>query len=255
VQNGVDCASNLCLLIYLEVHYYQNVKRWWREWCKQRRGPRQLRVRDPSACPHCVGEVVWLERKPYADVTPWGEVKGRAGRPKTIETSGYACLDVTCEHYGITDGRGHALVSDGQRNGVQYWRCQACGGRKTCLMGTPMYQLKTPLKRVAMVMTALGEGVDVSAATRIFGHHHTTIRRWAERTGRHSERQHERMMFEAVDAGHVQLDELVTRVKRQSERVWVWTAIDARSKVIVALHVGGRAITGLPSHASAATQE
>jgi IS1 family transposase len=132
------------------------------------------------------------------------------------------------------------LVSDGQRNGIQYWRCQACGGRKTSRLDTPMYRLKTPLQHVVMVMTALSEGVDISAASRIFGYHPTTIQRWLERGGGHGERLHERALFRAVVAGHIQLDELVTRVKRDHERVWLWSAIDAASKLIVAAHLGRR---------------
>ncbi len=31
-------------------------------------------------------------------------------------------------------------------------------------------------------------------------------------------------MLRAIDTGHVRLDELVTRVKRDHERVWLWTA-------------------------------
>ena len=151
-------------------------------------------------------------------------------------------MNVVCEYYGIADADVHALVSDGQRNGVQYWRCQACGGRKSSRLGTPLYRLKTPAQRVAMVMTALAEGVDIAAATRIFDHHHTTIQHWLERGGQHSARLHDRLLNKAVMAGHVQLDELVTKVKRDPERVWIWTAIDARSKLIMALHVGRRTI-------------
>lgn len=103
-----------------------------------------------------------------------------------------------------------------------------------------MYQLKTPLDEVAQVMTALGEGVDVSAAARIFGYHPTTIQRWLERAGQHGERLQARAMWRAIEAGHVQLDELVTRVKRDHERVWLWSAIDAKSKVILAVHLGRR---------------
>jgi transposase-like protein len=91
-----------------------------------------------------------------------------------------------------------------------------------------------------MVMTAMSEGVDISAAGRIFGHHHTTITRWLERCGRHSERLHERLFQRALTIGHLQLDELVTKVKRDAERIWVWTAVAARSKLILACHIGRR---------------
>lgn len=63
------------------------------------------------------------------------------------------------------------------------------------------------------------EVVDISAAGRIFGHHHTTITRWIERCGRHSERLYERLFQRALTIGHLQLVELVTKVKQDSERL------------------------------------
>jgi hypothetical protein len=110
----------------------------------------------------------WLHRHPRKDVTPWAERKSRAGRPKTVDTTGYACLNRRCEYYGITDPEVHALVSEGQRGknkDILYLKCQACESRKTSRLGTPMYHIKTSLERVAMVMTALSEGVDISATS------------------------------------------------------------------------------------------
>jgi IS1 family transposase len=103
-----------------------------------------------------------------------------------------------------------------------------------------MYHIRTPLARVDAVMTALSEGVDIAAATRIFGHHHTTISRWLQRNGQTGARLQERLFFRMVVTGHLQLDELVTRVKRDAERIWVWTAVAAKSKLILAMHLGWR---------------
>ncbi len=41
-----------------------------------------------------------------------------------------------------------------------------------------------------MVVMALAEGLDLSAASRIFRHHPTTIARWVERCGAHGVRLH-----------------------------------------------------------------
>jgi hypothetical protein len=45
-----------------------------------------------------------------------------------------------------------------------------------------LYRLKTPSQQVAMVLSALAEGLDASAAERVFGYRQTTIsselRRW-----------------------------------------------------------------------------
>jgi IS1 family transposase len=91
-----------------------------------------------------------------------------------------------------------------------------------------------------MVMTALSEGVDISACVRIFENHHPIITRWLVRGGQHSQRLHERLFHQAVQVGHLQLDELVTKVKREAERIWLWTAVAAKSKLILAFHLGRR---------------
>ncbi len=182
-------------------------------------------------------------RGPKREVVPWSQIKNRAGRPKTSKTEGYACLAMGCLYFGITDPAVHELVFDGKRgieNDIQQLRCQACGSRRTSRLTTPMYQIKTPLGRVAMVMTTLSEGVDLAAASRIFGHHPSTLSRWLIRTGEHSARLHSQLFHQALEAAHVQLDELVTRVRQGSERIWVWTAICAQSKLILGLHLGGR---------------
>ena len=140
-----------------------------------------------------------------------------------MDTGGHACLDPLCDYFAIADPEIHALVSNGRRGKqrILYLECQACGGCHTSRFGTPLYWLKTPLVRIAMVMTAMPEGVDISVAGRIFGHHHTTITRWVERCGRHSERLHQRLSHRALSIGHLQLDELVTKVKQDAERIWV----------------------------------
>lgn len=228
--------------IYIWTRYGKKIKQWWKDLRKQRRGPGQLRPRKPEDCPQCARGYHRLPRRPRREVRPWSEVKDPRGAKKQIDTSGYACLNIWCDYFGNADTDFHALVSDGCRNGIQYYRCQCCNKRKTSRAGTPMYRIKTPLHQVAMVMTALSEGVDISAASRIFRIHSSTISLWLERAGQHSERLHERLFFQALTAGHVQLDELYTRVKTEDDTVLVWSAITARTKLIFALHIGGRAI-------------
>jgi hypothetical protein len=59
----------------------------------------------------------------------------------------------------------------------QTFRCQACRSTFTARRHTPWYHLKTPSHQVAMVLPALAEGLDTSAAERVAGlpsddHHH-----------------------------------------------------------------------------------
>ena len=128
------------------------------------------------------------------------------------------------------------------RKDILFLRCQACGQRQTSRTDTPVRGLKTPLEQVRLVVMALAEGLDLSAASRIFRHHPTTIARWVERCGVHGARLHEQVLFRVIQAGHVQLDELVIRVKNKTDRVFVWTAIAAHSKLVLGLHIGGRTL-------------
>jgi len=239
----IVCLVFISLSIYIWVKYGRKIQRWWEEWHKQRCGPRQLKPKEPGDCPQCRRELYLLPKRPKNQVVPWSQRKSKRGRPQSIDTNGYACLNHKCDYFGIIDGTIHALVGDGKRGkdkSIQYLKCQCCGSRRTSRYGTPLYHLKTAEHRIAQVLTALAEGVDLSAAGRIFGHHPTTIGRWLVRMGQHSARFQERLFFQQVEAGHIQLDELVTKVKVKAEKLWIWTAVTAKSKLILALHIGGR---------------
>ena len=229
------------LSIYAWMRHGSAIRRWWAELWKKRRGRRQLKPKSPEVCPKCT---IWSHILPghgQQHARPWSEVRGKSGRRKRVDTRGYACQNPVCEYYRVTDPAIHALVSAGRRGvrkDILFLRCQACGQRQTSRTDTPVKGLKTPLERVRLVVMALAEGLDLSAAGRIFGHHPTTMARWVERCGAHGARLHEQVLFRVIEAGHVQLDELVTRVKNKADRVFVWTAIEAHSKLVLGLHIG-----------------
>jgi IS1 family transposase len=86
------------------------------------------------------------------------------------------------------------------------------------------------------------KGSSIADLSEVLGHSEATITRWLERSGVHSANLHERE-FKHLVVIHIQLDELVNKVRRLGRRVWVWTAQDAQSKAWLAWHVGGRART------------
>jgi transposase-like protein len=51
----------------------------------------------------------------------------------------------------------------------QTFRSQSCRGTFSARRDTPLYRLKTPSQQVAMVLTALAEGLDPSAAEGVLG--------------------------------------------------------------------------------------
>ena len=142
--------------------------------------PRLLKSRSPDDCPACrltspassgAGPVPLPVRR-------WSEVKSRRGAPKRIDTQGFACPNQQCTYFGITDAHRHALVGDGKHGRterIQTFRCQACHTTFSARRDTPLYRLKTPSDQVAVVLSALAEGLDPSASARVFGFRQATI--------------------------------------------------------------------------------
>ena len=163
-----------------------------------------------------------------APVRPWREMKSRRGAPKRVNTQGFACPNRKCLYFGITDASIHALVGDGkhgQAERIQTFRCQACRTTFTSRRNTPLYRLKTPSQQVAQVLSALAEGLDPSAASRVFGFRQATITTWLSRAGEHAQTLHERFFFQ-LHLPHLQLDELRTRLRSCSQVLWLWLVID-----------------------------
>jgi transposase-like protein len=139
----------------------------------------------------------------------------------------------------------HALVGDGthgRAERIQTFRCQACRTTFSARRDTPFYRLKTPSQQIALVLSALAEGLDSSAAERVFGYRQATITTWLTRAGKHAETFHERC-FRTLHLPHLQLDELRTRLRCSSQVLWLWLAIDPRTKILPVLQLGPRTQT------------
>ena len=90
-----------------------------------------------------------------------------------------------------------------------------------------------------MVLSALAEGLDPSAAERVFGFRQATITTWLSRAGEHAQSLHERF-FRHLHLPHLQVDELRTRLRFAKHVLWLWLAIDPRTKILPALQLGPR---------------
>ena len=215
-----------------------------KDMAKCTRRERLLKPRTPDDCPACrLASPPPLDGGPApVPVRPWCEVKSRRGAPKRIDTAGFACPNHQCLYFGITDARVHALVGDGthgRAERIQTFRCQACRTTFSARRDTPLYRLKTPSHQVAVVLSALAEGLDPSAAERVFGFRQATITRWLARAGLHAQTLHERF-FDHLQLPHLQLDELRTRLRCATQVVWLWLAIDPLTKIVPVLQLGPR---------------
>jgi IS1 family transposase len=205
---------------------------------------RLLKPRTPDDCPACrLASTPSSGGRPApAPVRPWREVKSRRGAPKRVNTEGFACPNQQCSYFGITDAHIHALVGDGKHGRlerIQTFRSQACHTIFTSRRNTPLYRLKTPSQQVAVVLSALSEGLDPSAAERVFGFRQATITTWLSRAGEHAHTLHERC-FRNLWLPHLQLDELRTRLRNTNQVLCLWLAIDPCTKLLPVLHLGPR---------------
>ena len=205
---------------------------------------RLLKPRTPHDCPACrLSSPISPGVGPSPlSIRPWREVKSHRGAPKRIDTQGFACPHCECLYFGITDAHLHALVGDGKHGSaerIQTFRGPACHTTFSARRHTPLYRLKTPSQQIAVVLTALAEGLDPSAAERVFGYQQATITTWLSRAGEHAQTLHERS-FRALQLPHLQLDELRTRLRSATQVLWLWLAIDPRTKILPVLQLGPR---------------
>jgi hypothetical protein len=119
--------------------------------------------------------------------------------------------------------------------------CQACGHKFTTRRHTVLYRLKTHSARVAEALTFLAEGVDVAVLERVWGTREGTLRTWLTRAGLHARKLHARF-FQDLRCAHIQLDELWANVRQASQDVWVWTAVEATTKIIPVIRLGPRTL-------------
>ena len=246
MQKEALLAESVVILLLLGLvlwqRYQRTLKKWWKTWWAKPKRAWTLQPRPPDDCPDCRRERGAHEPGRTRARRPWGEVKSPRGRPKTHDSSGQACMTPYCVYYKDTDPDFHALRRDGQRNkceATDQWECGACEKKHTARLGTPLYQLKTASERVGLATHLAMKGMSIADISEVLGHSPETITRWLERDGGHSERLHEQL-FKGLRVVHIQLDELVGKVRRWAKRAWVWTAQDAQSKAWLAWHVGGR---------------
>ena len=127
----------------------------------------------------------------------------------------------------------------GRAEQIQTFRGPACHTTFSAQRNTPLYRLKTPSQQVAIVLSALAEGLDVSAAERVFGYRQATITTWLSRAGQHAQSLHDHL-FCHLQLPYVQLDELRTRLRSHTHVLWLWLAIDPCTKILPVLHLGPR---------------
>jgi IS1 family transposase/transposase-like protein len=242
----IEHSILLCLVAligyWLWQRHQERLKKLWDAAKEAARIPRPWKAKAPADCPACQAGLQLAIRPIKRDVKPWSACKSSRGRKKRISTQGQACPVPDCDYFGITDESIHALVGNGKRGkrkGIQTLKCQCCWSSFSTRRNTPLYHLKTHPDRVEMCLWLLAEGMDLSVMVRFTGHVVATLSRWLTRAGLHSENLHS-LLFVQLEVDYLQLDELFAPVAGNKRKSWLWVAIEPVTKIIPALHLGGR---------------
>ena len=213
---------------------------------KKTRTPKPLKPKTPDDC--AIGREEKgsppKEIQPGQLPRPWNEVRNRRGHKKSIFTQGYACNNRKCAFFHIMDERVHALVGYGHHRKserIQDLMCQACGKKFSVRRDTVLYRLKSHSEKVALMLSLLAEGMDVSALERVARIKEGTLRTWLTRAGMHAEKLHARL-FQELIYGHIQLDELWAGLDHKGQEMWLWVAMEAKSKLIPVIAIGPRTL-------------
>lgn len=201
--------------------------------------------KNPKDCPHCGGNAggeATLATVCLEAPTPWSQRKGKGGRKKSKSTQNYFCSNPRCAYYLIAEEGVHALVGygwHGKNEEIQDLKCQACGKKFTVRKHTVLYRLKTHSRIVCLALNLLALGVDISELREALEIRESTRRTLLTRSGEHGHKLRERF-FILLDVVHIQLDELWANVKQAQQDIQVWTACDAKTKLIPVLQLGPR---------------
>ena len=118
-------------------------------------------------------------------------------------------------------------------------KCQVCGKKFTIRKHTVLYRLQTHSKIIGCSLSLLALGMDVSALQEALEIRESTLRTRLSRSGEHGNKLHERFMI-GLELFHLQLDELYGYVKPAGHEIWVWTIVDAKTKLMPVLQIGPR---------------
>src|SRR5215470_4437367 len=110
----------------------------------------------------------------------------------------------------LTSTRWLGMASMAMSSASRRFEVLPAAPRSRARRNTPLYRLKTSSYHVAMVLSALAEGLDPSEVSRVFGFRQATITTRTARAGEHAHTLHERF-FSNLHLPHLQLDHCCAR--------------------------------------------
>ena len=223
---------------------------------KRKRSPEPKAFEGLTKRPHCA----LCERGP-APLTPLCPVPPDPmpptnRRPRTVDTSMHFCPHTDCDYRGWL-GRNN-LRANGHPSGSP-WRhlhCLGCNGYFLETHGTIFYGKQAAVELIVRVLACLAEGLGIRATARVFEVDPNTVLHWLVEAAEHLRAISRYFLCEVhvtqlqldelyavlreVKAGELSDDEAITRLERSP--LWVWTAMDPESKLLLVIDVGTRTL-------------
>jgi hypothetical protein len=173
-----------------------------------------------------------------------------------VDTSRHFCPHAGCAYRGWL-GRGN-LRANGHPSGGP-WRqfhCTACNGYFPEHHGTIFHGKQAAVELIVRVLACLAEGLGIRATARVFEVAPNTVLHWLGEAAEqlrafsayvlcdlHVEQLQLDELYAVLrdrKAGEISDDEALTRLERSP--VWVWTAMDPKSKLLMVMDVGTRTL-------------
>lgn len=177
-------------------------------------------------------------------------------RPREVDTSRHFCPHAGCDYRGWL-GLGN-LRANGHPSGGPWrqFQCTSCKGYFLETHGTLFHGKQAAVELIVRVLACLAEGLGIRATARVFEVAPHTVLQWLSEAAEqlrafsayvlcdlHLEQLQLDELYavlRAVKDGDLSEDEAIARLERSP--LWVWTAMDPKSKLLVVVDMGTRTL-------------
>lgn len=222
--------------------------------------PRRNRSKEPKPFagyiqkPLCEACEHGIDSRPKPPGSPPPLIIFTRGRRRTVDTSGHFCPAPDCSYRGWL-GRGN-IRSNGHPGG-QPWRqfqCVSCQGYFYETDGTIFHGKRSSPELIVHVIACLAEGLGIRGTARVFEIDPNTVLQWLVEAAEQLQAFSAYFLHD-VHLNQIQLDELYAILSAvrdgnlsedeaiehlSTSPLWVWTAIDPESKLMLSALVGER---------------
>ncbi len=150
-----------------------------------------------------------------------------------------ACPYEACQSYGKAALGNLKLRKVYGKDCLRYLRCTSCGREFSERKNTPLWNSKVPEAKAISVAEHLADGCSTEATARLVGVGKEVVQRLRCKLGEHGQGFHEERVRE-VEASCLEMDERYGYVGSKEQPLWEATAIDPKSKLVLALVLGQR---------------